>query len=79
MPAVHSKEVDFLNPKGTITDKLFFILSKYKLSYKQFKEVKCYKQLSFEARRTVSQFKMEVMSLGYPKEVAEGLHARLMK
>ena len=77
MPCVHSKSFDPQNPKGNIANKIFFIMSKYKPYYLLFK--KCSKkQLSFEARGNISEFKMELMSLGLSKQIVNGLHARMM-
>jgi len=77
MPAVNSKFFNFENPKGNITDKILFLLHKYKPAYLHFK--KCSKkQLSFEAKAHISEFKMELMSLGLPKQIVNGLHSRMM-
>ena len=73
-----SKPVDFQNPKGTIADKVFIIMHRYKPFYKIFKTPFSMKLISFEAKAKISQFKMEIMALGLPKQVAEGLHARMM-
>ena len=77
MPAVNSKFFNFENPKGNIAEKTFLIMHKYKPCYLVYK--KCpKKQLSFEANDMISQFKMELMCLGLPKQVVNGLHARMM-
>ena len=77
MPCVHSKFAGSNNPKGNIAEKIIFIMHKYKPFYLLFK--KCSKkQLSFEANGTISEFKMELMCLGLPKQIINGLHARMM-
>ena len=77
MPGVYSKMLDPQNHKGNIAEKVVFIMRKYKPYYKNFR--KCTKkQISFEAQAKIDEFKMELMCLGLPKEVVNGLHSRMM-
>ena len=75
MPAVLSKFVK--TEKLDIKEQILDIMDKYKPIYTYFRR-SSKKQLSFEAQDTISQFKMEIMALGLPKEVAEALHGRMM-
>ena len=77
MPAVHSKKMQSLD-QLPVDVQILFIMKKYKNSYIPLQGASK-KHISFEGQRAISNFKMEIMSLGLPKQVAERLHAEMMK